>query len=1561
MSEPPSQHQTARDMSTHTTHGLTGGRGNPTGGEGGLFHAASAHNETAGPSSSSSSSGGGSASTGAATSGGSGSGVGQKVSDAAQGVTCLEFVHLPPTMANRRPPAGSSSALGPPLRRPASRQPPPAALSLPSSSASSSLTSPPLSASTRGGQGSRGGEAQKRENGAGDGNIQVVVRCRGVSPSEVDAQVPVVAEVKSTRGTEVKLTDPHPSLPSSSSAALSSIAPTPAQTKTWDFGDRLQEGSKEPRGTVYGPDADQGMLYTDVAKPMLQQVLMGYNCTIFAYGQTGTGKTYTMEGDLSPYHGTFHPDAGIIPRTLYSLFDRLAESRSEYSVRCSFIELYNEELRDLNAADYSLSSSDGSSAAPSPDPSGPPKTLRIYEETKNGQTGVTIQGLEETFIQSAEEGLRVLRRGSERRQIAATNCNERSSRSHSIFTIVVHIKDSSKEGQDVLKVGKLNLVDLAGSENVGRSGAVQGRAREAGMINASLLALGRVINQLVDKDPAKKQHIAYRESKLTRLLQDSLGGRTKTTIIATISPVSYEETASTLTYAHQAKSIQNRPEVNQRVSKNVMLNQFATEIERLKADLNAARGQEGVYVSKETWDEMETGRLSFDETKRKLEISESQLQTTRDQFEQNFRLLSLREEQLRKATDELGAVKGELVATSAELRETKLRLAQQEVLRDAFETSREGWKEAASGALDDVEGLRAKLDRKSDVERNNHALIVAAREAIATRAERIGECTSELRSTQQDFLGRLGEQLDAFTRRQQAHLASTLTLVDNHVDAFAAQLASLASTSQQADAQATDFRQAIDRVCAELHGRILERADRLERLQRQQADELEKRLAQHAEQTTRILGDLAGPVRQLQQDCSEALRQDQLTLEELRDHDAAALADENARLRQVVADLQQLLASEEEQAQREQEETLRRLHDQLSAAASRRSRALASTFEHVEHELEGVLSTQSAAVRLRADKLRALAASGSALDTALSTTADLCDERSRAGAEALSESLDLAAAGFDSYRSSSESERRDQLGDLQNAANLARRLGVDWHRQSTVLATSTRRNLVDLVHAAGDAFGDWKSTAKLAEGDSYQTSLAAAASVDAYSTSGYTLLGSIDEQTDALSQQAGDDLHARVRHDVPTGATPRPRERPQDRLMPGIDLDADRPSVLERLLAQRAADLAQVEVAAAAETVLAAGPTVRGRMSEAVSVRETPSPVVMRVPLPPLARPSLVTGVAGKGELFKRVKPAPLGERDANNPARRLGKRSMSALTTRLLFPLHLAVLASLHAVLASARAARLVLRLASLVPFPRLRQHEAVTPSDDLKRGRWNKLPKHLAVILAPARTASDSLQAVQDKVEQLRKLLGWSRELGIATLSVYDETGLLVEEASEVSTALGLSVERADGARKDCGLVVLRRPASAKAVAPKETLLDESWVAVSGDGDRTSSATLVNDDAPPTVEPDVQVNLLSRQAGQPWLARVAEELATGDLSKEMTSEEIAETIDSLPLTEPDLLFVFGGSYLRLHGFPPWQIRLTEMYHHSWPSWTRPPPLTYEVLRKALDLYGGAEMRFGR
>merc|ERR1712126_282553 len=130
----------------------------------------------------------------------------------------------------------------------------------------------------------------------------------------------------------------------------------------------------------------------------------------------------------------------------------------------------------------------------------------------------------------------------------------------------------SLEGEDMLRVGKLNLVDLAGSENIGRSGAINQRAREAGNINQSLLTLGRVITSLVDRTP----HIPYRESKLTRLLQDSLGGRTKTTIIATISPGvnNMEETLSTLDYAHRAKNITNKPEVNQKLTKKALIKQY---------------------------------------------------------------------------------------------------------------------------------------------------------------------------------------------------------------------------------------------------------------------------------------------------------------------------------------------------------------------------------------------------------------------------------------------------------------------------------------------------------------------------------------------------------------------------------------------------------------------------------------------------------------------------------------------------------------------------------------------------------------------------------------------------------------------------------------------------------------------------------------------------------------------------------------------------------------------------------------------------------------------------
>lgn len=289
-----------------------------------------------------------------------------------------------------------------------------------------------------------------------------------------------------------------------------------------------------------------------------------------------------MQGDLSltPMN-TPVAEAGIIPRTLHRLFTLLDAQNSEYSVKCSYIELYNEELRDLLANDFQQPTALGGASQ-----SGQPGGLKIYDDAS--KKGTMIQGLEETQIRNPAEALALLTKGSQRRQVAMTLLNAESSRSHSIFTITVHTKDLSNlaGGEDMtLRVGKLHLVDLAGSEGIGRSGAENKRAREAGMINQSLLTLGRVISALVEKN----NHIPYRESKyvrstdyscdsltilipgrLTRLLQDSLGGRTLTTLVATVSPTrsNIEETLSTLEYAVRAKAIKNRPEINQKMSKS---------------------------------------------------------------------------------------------------------------------------------------------------------------------------------------------------------------------------------------------------------------------------------------------------------------------------------------------------------------------------------------------------------------------------------------------------------------------------------------------------------------------------------------------------------------------------------------------------------------------------------------------------------------------------------------------------------------------------------------------------------------------------------------------------------------------------------------------------------------------------------------------------------------------------------------------------------------------------------------------------------------------------------
>lgn len=434
-------------------------------------------------------------------------------------------------------------------------------------------------------------------------------------------------------------------------------------------------------------------------------MLSGYNCTIFAYGQTGTGKTYTMSGDMTDTLGILSENAGIIPRVLYSLFTKLEDR--EYTVKCSFIELYNEELRDLLSPDDKAN-------------------LKIYEnESKRGHNSSTlVQGMEEHFIHSATAGIKLLRGGSYKRQVAATKCNDLSSRSHTIFTVTTSVKRTTEAGEEYISTGKLNLVDLAGSENIQRSGADNKRAAEAGLINKSLLTLGRVINALVDKS----SHIPYRESKLTRLLQDSLGGQTKTCIIATVSPArsNLEETISTLDYAFRAKNIRNKPQINSTLPKKTLLREYTMEIEQLKSDLIATRHRNGVYLSAEAYEEMkiesESRRIINEEQRAKIESKEASLKHKTEELfalTSNFNNLKKDNEETRAALNETNDV---LEQTEIVLRDTKKLLDQEEIIRKAHEQTEEKLYGIGSELLskldqtvEHVNALHQKIHRKSDL------------------------------------------------------------------------------------------------------------------------------------------------------------------------------------------------------------------------------------------------------------------------------------------------------------------------------------------------------------------------------------------------------------------------------------------------------------------------------------------------------------------------------------------------------------------------------------------------------------------------------------------------------------------------------------------------------------------------------------------------------------------------------------------------------------------------------------------------------------------------------
>lgn len=360
--------------------------------------------------------------------------------------------------------------------------------------------------------------------------VRVVVRCRPLSRREEAAGCDTILQVDDKLG-QITIRNPK--------------APPDEPMKVFTF------------DSVHGWESRQSDIYDDAVRPLVESVLQGFNGTIFAYGQTGTGKTYTMQGASND------PETrGVIPNSFQHIFTQISRTQNQkYLVRSSYLEIYQEEIRDLLCKDNN-------------------KKLELKESP---DFGVYVKDLSSVVTKNATEIGHVMNLGNQSRSVGFTNMNERSSRSHAIFLVTVECSDAGPDGEDHIRVGKLNMVDLAGSERQSKTGAKGKRLKEAAKINLSLSALGNVISALVD---GRSTHVPYRDSKLTRLLQDSLGGNAKTVMMATVGPShkNFDESLATLRYASRAKNIKNKPRINED-PKDALLREFQEEIARLKAQL----------------------------------------------------------------------------------------------------------------------------------------------------------------------------------------------------------------------------------------------------------------------------------------------------------------------------------------------------------------------------------------------------------------------------------------------------------------------------------------------------------------------------------------------------------------------------------------------------------------------------------------------------------------------------------------------------------------------------------------------------------------------------------------------------------------------------------------------------------------------------------------------------------------------------------------------------------------------------------------------------------------
>ncbi|EHA8586465.1 hypothetical protein COCNU_scaffold000429G000020 [Cocos nucifera] len=599
-----------------------------------------------------------------------------------------------------------------------------------------------------------GGSASSRNDRDREVNIQVMLRCRPLTDEEQRLNVQKVVSCNEQKN-EVTV--------------LQSLVNRQLD-KTFTF------------DKIFGSKVQQRSVYDHAIAPIVNDVLEGFNCTVFAYGQTGTGKTYTMEGGMKHKGGDLSSDAGVIPRAVRHIFDTLEAQKADYNMKVTFLELYNEEITDLLAPeDHTRFTED--------------RQRRPISLMEDGKGGAVIRGLEEVAVYSANEIYKLLEHGSARRRTADTLLNKQSSRSHSVFSITIHVKEVARGNEELIKCGRLHLVDLAGSENISRSGSREVRlltllnllGTEGLNVDSSSNAMfppKDAIHYSLNESmngchqlytPVLKILETNRDSKLTRLLRESLGGKAKTCFIATVSPSIHclDETLSTLDYAYRAKSIKNKPEANQKFSKSVLLKDLYLEMERMKQDVRAAREKNGVYIPHERFvqDEAEKKAMSekIEHLKSDLERKIKQADRFQDLYhaeeEKNLDL----ESEIRECKANFESNKNAFLDLQEAYARTNMMLNEKEFIISKLLHSESAILEHAKqlrssleNASEDMSMLLAKIERQSKIETENQGLILTFGSQLDQSLKSLHETVMGSVCQQHELLKSMEEHVNSF-------------------------------------------------------------------------------------------------------------------------------------------------------------------------------------------------------------------------------------------------------------------------------------------------------------------------------------------------------------------------------------------------------------------------------------------------------------------------------------------------------------------------------------------------------------------------------------------------------------------------------------------------------------------------------------------------------------------------------------------------------------------------------------------------------------------------------